>query len=81
MRNAKDYQAAKRFPIFKGYIDHFNETSIDNDIPGMLSFFFIQGQIAVPYVRIPWDLPILTPETTSFGFSRVGLVNRLLGNS
>jgi hypothetical protein len=66
MRNAKDYQAAKRFPIFKGYIDHFNETSIDNDIPGMLSFFFIQGQIAVPYVRIPWGPAHLDPRNHVF---------------
>ena len=66
MRNAKDYQAAKKFPIFKGYIDHFNETSIDNDIPGMLSFFFIQGQIAVPYVRIPWGPAHLDPRNHVF---------------
>jgi len=54
MRRADQYQAAKKFPIFKGFIEHFNQTSIDNDIPGMLSFFFIQGQVSVPYVRIPW---------------------------
>ena len=53
MRTLENYTAINKFPIFKGYIEHFGNTSIDNDIPGMLSFFFVQGQIAVPYVRIP----------------------------
>jgi len=66
MRAAKDYQAVKKFPIFAGYIDHFNQTSIDNDIPGMLSFFFIQGQVSVPYIRIPWGSSHLDPRVHTF---------------
>jgi hypothetical protein len=40
--------------------------SIDNDIPGMLSFFFVQGQVAGPYVRIPWDQAHLDPRVHCF---------------
>ena len=66
MKQAKDYTAVEKFPIFKGYLDHFNKVSIDNDIPGMLSFFFVQGQVAVPYVRIPWDQAHLDPRVHCF---------------
>ena len=66
MRRAEDYQATQNYPLFKGYLDHFNSISIDNEIPGMLSFFFIQGQIAVPYVRIPWGSTHLDPRVHSF---------------
>jgi hypothetical protein len=66
MRRAEDYQATQNYPLFKGYLEHFNSISIDNEIPGMLSFFFIQGQIAVPYVRIPWGSTHLDPRVHSF---------------
>lgn len=66
MRKAEEYQAVQKFPIFAGYLEHFNETSIDNDIPGMLSFFFVQGQIAVPYLRIPWGTSHLDPRVHCF---------------
>ena len=66
MRDYADYEAVKKYPIFKGYIEHFRETSMDNDIPGMLSFFFLNGQAAVPYVRIPWGPSHLDPRVHVF---------------
>lgn len=66
MRKASEYRASRKYEILKGYTDHFNATSIDNDIPGLLSFFFIQGQVAVPYVRIPWGSSHLDPRNHVF---------------
>ena len=76
MRRAEDYQATQQYPLFKGYLDHFNSISIDNEIPGMLSFFFIQGQIAVPYVRIPWGSTHLDPRVHSFWIQSSRSFNR-----
>ena len=66
MRRAVDYQAVQKFDFFRGYVDQFGEVSIDNDIPAMLSFFFIQGQVAAPYVRLPWGNTHLDPRVHCF---------------
>ena len=66
MRKAIEYQAVDNFDFFKGYVNEFGRVSIDNDIPAMLSFFFIQGQVAAPYVRIPWDSTHLDPRVHAF---------------
>jgi hypothetical protein len=66
MREAQDYQAVKQYPVFDGYVERFSRTSIDNDIPAMLSFFYIQGQIAAPFIRIPWDASHLDPRVHVF---------------
>ena len=66
MRDYTQYEAVKKFPLFKRYLDYFRQTSMDNDIPGMLSFFFLQGQTAVPYVRIPWGPSHLDPRVHVF---------------
>ena len=66
MREAQDYMAVKNYPFFDGYVERFSRTSIDNDIPAMLSFFYIQGQIAAPFVRIPWDASHLDPRVHVF---------------
>ena len=66
MRKAIEYQAVDKFDFFKGYVNEFGRVSIDNDIPAMLSFFFIQGQVAAPYVRIPWDATHLDPRVHCF---------------
>ena len=66
MRKAIEYQAVDKFDFFKGYVNEFGRVSIDNDIPAMLSFFFIQGQVAAPYVRIPWDSTHLDPRVHAF---------------
>ena len=66
MRVAEDYSAVMKYPFLKGYVERFGKVSIDNDIPALLSFFFIQGQIAAPYVRIPWDASHLDPRVHVF---------------
>ena len=66
MRKATEYRVVDRYPFFKGYVEEFGKVSIDNDIPAMLSFFFIQGQVAAPFVRIPWDATHLDPRVHSF---------------
>ena len=66
MKRVDQYAIVKKHPIFRGYLEHFGNTSIDNDIPGMLSFFFIQGQLAVPYIRIPWGSSHLDPRVHAF---------------
>ena len=49
----KEYQAVERFPILKAYLHHFSQTSMKNEMPGLLSFFYSQGQTTLPYVRLP----------------------------
>ena len=66
MKRVDQYEIVKKNDIFRGYLEHFGNTSIDNDIPGMLSFFFIQGQLAVPYIRIPWGSSHLDPRVHAF---------------
>jgi len=52
----KSYKALEKFPILDAYLNHFSRTSMKNEVPGLLSFFFIQGQTTLPYVRLPtWD--------------------------
>ena len=52
----KNYKALEKFPILDAYLSHFSKTSMKNEVPGLLSFFFIQGQTTLPYVRLPtWD--------------------------
>ena len=51
--NIKKYKALEKFPVLKSYLHHFSQTSMKNEIPGLLSFFFIQGQVSLPYVRLP----------------------------
>lgn len=52
-RTWKDYTAVKRYPILKDYIERFRKTSFFNEQPGLLSFFYLQGQAVVDYLRIP----------------------------
>ena len=66
MRIANEYAAVKQFPFFEGYVNQFGQVSIDNDIPAMLSFFYIQGQVAAPYVRLPWGATHLDPRVHCF---------------
>jgi hypothetical protein len=47
------YEAVRKFPLLRAYLENFENTSMENHIPGLLSFFFIQGQVSVPYVRLP----------------------------
>jgi len=43
----------EKYPILDAYLHHFSQTSMKNQIPGLLSFFFIQGQTTLPYIRLP----------------------------
>ena len=63
---ADNYECVHRYPILKGYLEHFNQVSKNNEIPGLLSFFFIQGQAAIPYVRIPVGGSNLDPRVSMF---------------
>ena len=49
----REYRAVERFPVLKAYLHHFSQTSMKNEMPGLLSFFFIQGQTTLPYIRLP----------------------------
>ena len=75
------YEAVQRFPILKAYLEHFERTSMDNAIPGLLSFFFVQGQIAVQYVRLPTGDGTSTLVFTYFGFNHQGQANLSHGTS
>ena len=64
--SADKYEAVRKYPILSGYLEHFREVSKNNEIPGLLSFFFIQGQAALPYVRIPMGGSNLDPRVSVF---------------
>ena len=64
--NYEKYELVQKFPIVKAYLEHFERTSMDNSIPGLLSFFFVQGQIAVQYTRIPTGDSYIDPRVHVF---------------
>ncbi len=66
MTKISNYKAVQKFPVLEGYLHHFSQTSMMNEIPGLLSFFFIQGQVALPYVRIPTGDSHLDPRVHVF---------------
>ena len=59
---ASKYECVRKFPILKGYLEHFKEVSKNNEIPGLISFFYILGQAAIPYVRVPVGGSNLDPK-------------------
>jgi len=61
-RTWKHYTAVKRYPILVDYIERFNKTSFFNELPGLLSFFYLQGQSVVDYIRIPVWASYLDPR-------------------
>jgi len=63
---ADKYDCVKQYPILKGYLEHFNQVSKNNEIPGLISFFFILGQASVPFVRIPVGGSNLDPRVSIF---------------
>ena len=64
--NIDNYECVQKSDVLKGYLEHFREKSIDNEVPGLLSFFFIQGQCALPYVRIPIGARCEDPRVNVF---------------
>ena len=63
---ADNYECVHKYPILKGYLEHFNEVSKNNEIPGLISFFYILGQAVIPYVRIPVGGSNLDPRVNMF---------------
>lgn len=39
--------------FIRGYIERFNTVSFFNEYAGLLSFFFVMGQLCAPYMRVP----------------------------
>lgn len=37
----------------RGYIERFNTVSFFNEYAGLLSFFFVMGQVCAPFMRVP----------------------------
>ena len=50
----------------KDYLERFRTTSFFNEIPGLISFFYLQGQALVDYVRIPVWASALDPRIHVF---------------
>ena len=63
---ADKYECVRKYPILGGYLEHYNQVSRNNEIPGLISFFFIQGQGAIPYVRIPVGGSNIDPRVSMF---------------
>lgn len=61
-----NYECVTKYDVLKGYLEHFRQVSIDNDVPGLLSFFFIMGQASIPYMRIPVGAGNLDPRINVF---------------
>ena len=63
---ANKYECVQKYPILRGYLEHFSQVSKNNEIPGLISFFYILGQASIPYVRIPIDGSNLDPRVSIF---------------
>lgn len=63
---ASKYECVRNYGILRGYLEHFKEVSKNNEIPGLISFFYILGQAAIPYVRIPVGGSNLDPRVSIF---------------
>ena len=56
----------QRFPLLKGYVDIFSDVSYHNEMAGLISFFYVQGQTTVDYIRIPINNSHLDPRIHLF---------------
>jgi len=65
-RQWNQYTAVKKYPMLKDYLERFRTTSFFNEIPGLISFFYLQGQALVDYVRIPVWASALDPRIHVF---------------
>ncbi len=63
---ASKYECVRNYEILRGYLEHFKEVSKNNEIPGLISFFYILGQAAIPYVRVPVGGSNLDPRVSIF---------------
>ena len=64
--SVEHYECMQKYPILRGYLEPFREVSKDNEIPGLLSFFFILGQTALPFVRVPIGASNIDPRVSVF---------------
>ena len=64
--SADKYECVQKNDVLRGYLEHFREVSKNNEVPGLLSFFYIQGQAALPYVRIPMGSSNIDPRVNVF---------------
>ena len=65
-RQWNQYSVVKEFPVMKDYLDRFRKTSFFNEVPGLISFFYLQGQAVVDEVRIPVWASALDPRIHVF---------------
>jgi len=65
-RQWNQYSVVKEFPVMKDYLDRFRRTSYYNEVPGLISFFYLQGQATVDEIRIPVDESALDPRIHVF---------------
>jgi hypothetical protein len=65
-RDWRNYKAIQQFPLIKGYVDMFNDISYHNEMAGIISFLYVQGQIAVDYIRIPVNNSHIDPRIHLF---------------
>ena len=65
-RQWNQYTAVKEYPMMKEYLERFRTTSFFNEVPGLISFFYLQGQALVDYVRIPVWASALDPRIHVF---------------
>ena len=65
-RQWNQYSVVKEYPIMKDYLDRFRKTSFFNEVPGLISFFYLQGQALVDEIRIPVWASALDPRIHVF---------------
>lgn len=65
-RQWNQYTAVKEYPTMKNYLERFRTTSFFNEVPGLISFFYLQGQALVDTVRIPVWASALDPRIHVF---------------
>lgn len=65
-RQWNQYSVVKEYPVMKDYLERFRTTSFFNEVPGLISFFYLQGQAVVDEVRIPIWASYLDPRIHVF---------------
>ena len=65
-RQWNQYSVVKEYPMMKDYLERFRTTSFFNEVPGLISFFYLQGQAVVDEIRIPVWASALDPRIHVF---------------
>ena len=66
MKEWRKYRAVKKYGIIEDYVERFGLTSFNNDLPALLSFFYVNGQVVVDSVRVPIWASMLDPRIHVF---------------